>query len=505
MSTNPFTKRSIRKDSDIFKKLLDEGWIEESYEKTSMDKNEFKNSTVSLKEHQDRVVNHFKTKRGLIAIHGLGSGKTITSIASTIEYLNNDINKEDNNKSRKVFVFTPSSLEDNFRKEMIKYIDNQALLNKFIIMSYDKFSRNYDDYKNIENYFLIIDEAHNLRTKIGKTTGIKAKRILEFSKKADKVLLLTATPFYNEPYDVTNLVAMANKMKGIPSKDFFNSMILSDKSKLYFENYFKDIISFYTPDNKTLKNDYPSNTLNHVYLKMNGKYLEIYNLLEKNSKITEMYYKNPNLFYNGLRQASNKIDDSMLSPKIEWVRKFLELHIGEKTLIFSNWIQAGVKYIKQVVPLDSFLIIDGNTNKSDRQKIVKEYNENKDKNILIISKAGGEGLDLKNTKNVIILDPSWNKSVDDQVMGRAIRYKSHEDLPLEDRHVNTYQLFLLKPSEHNYITNNLGPRYSKLAYRNTQTEKWSVDLYLKILSKEKNDYLKKFTKDFIIPNSIEMK
>lgn len=497
MSVNPFTKRSVKKSSPVFRKLEDDGWVEESYEKGSLNKL-VTTSKISLKCHQEKVVEHFRKNRGLIAIHSLGSGKTFTSIAASMEYLKKDLEK------RKVIVLSPASLEDNFRKELISYLDDITLINNYIIMSYDKFSRNYDVYKDMKDYFLIVDEAHNLRTKIGANSGTKAKRVLEFARKADKVLLLTATPFYNDPHDIANLVAMADNTKGIPSKDFFRVMIASDKSRVYFEKYFKNIISVYTPDKTSLRDNYPSHEVNQVYLKMPPKYLEIYRLLEVNSSTTEMYYRNPNLFYNGLRQASNKIDDSMVSPKIEWVQKFLEIHSGEKTLIFSNWIQAGIKYIKQAAPSDSFLVIEGKTTKSERQKIVKEYNENKDKNILIITRAGGEGLDLKNTRNVIILDPSWNNSVDDQVMGRAIRYQSHISLPLEERHVNIYQLFLLKPIEHYAFMNNTAQRYSKLAYRSTQTEKWSVDLYLKLLSKEKDQYLKGFIKEKVLPNSIEM-
>ena len=74
---------------------------------------------------------------------------------------------------------------------------------------------------------------------------------------------------------------------------------------------------------------------------------------------------------------------------------------------------------------------------SDRQKkkIVDDYNADKIK-ALLVSGAGSEGLDLKGTRMVQVVEPHWNKSRIKQVIGRAIRYKSHDHLPPEERHVD---------------------------------------------------------------------
>lgn len=37
-----------------------------------------------------------------------------------------------------------------------------------------------------------------------------------------------------------------------------------------------------------------------------------------------------------------------------------------------------------------------------------------------------------------IMEPSWNKAKIDQAIGRGIRFKSHADLPPEERYVNVY-------------------------------------------------------------------
>ncbi len=55
-----------------------------------------------------------------------------------------------------------------------------------------------------------------------------------------------------------------------------------------------------------------------------------------------------------------------------------------------------------------------------------------------ITAAGAEGISLKNTRSVHIMEPYWNSVRTDQVKGRAVRICSHMDLPLARRNVYVY-------------------------------------------------------------------
>ena len=59
--------------------------------------------------------------------------------------------------------------------------------------------------------------------------------------------------------------------------------------------------------------------------------------------------------------------------------------------------------------------------------------------VVLISKAGSEGIDLKFIRQVHILEPWYNMNRIDQITGRAVRNFSHKDLPFEKRNV---QIFL---------------------------------------------------------------
>jgi hypothetical protein len=58
--------------------------------------------------------------------------------------------------------------------------------------------------------------------------------------------------------------------------------------------------------------------------------------------------------------------------------------------------------------------------------------------VVLISKAGSEGIDLKFVRQVHILDPWYNMNRPEQIIGRAVRNFSHKDLPFEQRNVEIF-------------------------------------------------------------------
>jgi len=80
----------------------------------------------------------------------------------------------------------------------------------------------------------------------------------------------------------------------------------------------------------------------------------------------------------------------------------------------------------------------------EERSVSKEYFNNENNKhgeyiqFMIISSAGAEGISLTCVRQVHILEPFWNYVRVDQVLGRAIRMRSHLDLPKEDRNVEQY-------------------------------------------------------------------
>ena len=56
----------------------------------------------------------------------------------------------------------------------------------------------------------------------------------------------------------------------------------------------------------------------------------------------------------------------------------------------------------------------------------------------MITSSGAEGINLKNTRYVHIIEPYWHPVRVEQVIGRARRICSHQDLPLSERNVKVF-------------------------------------------------------------------
>jgi hypothetical protein len=90
-----------------------------------------------------------------------------------------------------------------------------------------------------------------------------------------------------------------------------------------------------------------------------------------------------------------------------------------------------------------YVMITGNKELSpDNAKAVKEAttdNEHGQKiKVIIISRSGAEGIDFNSIRQVHILDPWYNMSRIEQIIGRGVRFCSHKTLPFVDRNVEIY-------------------------------------------------------------------
>lgn len=451
-------------------------------------------SKLPLKPHQIRVVNFMlkKKNRGLLVVHNVGTGKTLTAI-TTAECLMKKY------PDLEIVVITPKSLQKNFQKEMISYglLPNDK---RYYFFTYNEFYINanklsLEELKDfMKNKLIIIDEVHTIKFKpdlTKKKSGAKddeeeegkgesksafsqmkagpkqkakvSKIFITACKYAKKVLLLTATPVLNRPDELINMIAMIDGTNPV-NFFYFIDHIYGYSKKKEFDDYFKCKISIYNPGESK---DYPEVIEKTIEFTMPDEFYKKYYKVQQ-TEISggeavindEVSYKQ-SLFFTSLRQAINNMNGDK-NPKLIWIKNKLlkAMKNGEKTLIYSMFKSTrGYKKAKKkpVVFMDyliRFLIqndipyglITGDESKNKRNENVNKFNSGEIQ-VLLISKAGGEGLDLKGTRNVIIVEPYWNQEFVKQVKGRAIRYRSHSHLPYNERYVNVYNLILRKPDK----------------------------------------------------------
>ena len=398
-------------------------------------------SKVPLTDIQVKVIQYMYTHKSLLVVHGVGCGKTLTSIGVSQCYL-------DENPDNKVIFVGPAGLLGNFNKELNKYgVKNK---DKYELYSFDKFltETNNNNIRCNKNTLLIIDEAHNLR-------NIKSKKmlaVLDCAIKCDKKLLLTATPFVNSLRDFIPLINILYGDYVVGNQKEFNAGVVRQyiTDDMTEENLRKIInllyhkIDFQSGDRSL----FPEKKIKHVAIPMTNEYYNKLKDLIAGEIVEDIQFDNPQKFYNGLRRAVNKTGNEYFSAKAVKIPKLIK---DQKSIIYSNWIEFGTKIIEKVLKHKgiSYEVITGKTKKEARIDILRRFNnESGDEDtfqVLILTKAGGEGLDLKEVRNVIILDPVWNDAGLQQIIGRAVRYKSHSKLPESERNVIVYMLILTEP------------------------------------------------------------
>jgi hypothetical protein len=112
--------------------------------------------------------------------------------------------------------------------------------------------------------------------------------------------------------------------------------------------------------------------------------------------------------------------DVVLQPKYDY-KRFIVFGSREKSDMLIALYNADIKNLPKTV-----------------KKQLSGFSENlygELVSLLMITQSGAEGLNLRNVRYVYILEPFWNQVRIDQVIGRAVRKRSHLELPDDEQNV----------------------------------------------------------------------
>ena len=410
-------------------------------------------SRLELKKLQHDAVEWIRKHSSLLVVHGTGCGKTLTAVTASQCYL-------DDNPSKRIIFVGPASLLSNFRKEMVTYGVKNT--DKYFLYSYDQFMNlaKRGETVDCKDAMLILDEAHNLRTlvkykedSVGRRIiheGRKTSTVFQCATKADKRLLLTATPFVN---NITDLIWIINilygKMVVGTGKDKKSGLVDEVITKKFTEHDI-EVLSYFLKDKvdfQDCKNpaDFPTRTDHKIDVPMSDSFYKIYEKAVRGEDVNGINFGlYPERFYHAYRRAVNRCGPNYYTAKIEASIPILK---QGKSIVYSNWLSFGTNPIEKALKNNNitYRIFTGDTKPKLRGELVKDFNDDKFQ-VLVITKAGGEGIDLKGVRSVVVMEPPWNDAALQQIIGRAIRFLSHEHLPASQRNVNIYLMALVEPT-----------------------------------------------------------
>lgn len=459
-------------------------------------------SKIPLFDFQKQAVHRMVEQRGTCLCYATGNGKSLVAVTATQQLLID-------NPYLQIVVIAPLSLLSNFQLSLERYgvaRDHPA----YEYFTYEGFAIAYKkDQDMLVNKVVVFDEVHHIRTDVhtslkqkhksytarinkkpeedrtdterlyvSKSKAIK-EALKEVAKKNNtdpieyvkektgvnimciaprsllainavresfKVICLTATPFFNSSYDLVPLICM---MRGetVYTRRYFSYMVAN---RTEFVNKCRGLFLF--KDVEKNDRDFPQVTTHKIDLMMSPEYYQEYHEIENEieSKTRQFNLDKPWVFLSGLRRALMSLQDAV-KPKYA-----LEIAAqGYKTIIFSVFKSQGIhlvaKGLEQMkIP---YVEITGDISEELRETYVQRFNGGEDVkdevNVVLITAAGGEGLDFRGVRKMVCLEMEWNEAQLKQAMGRAPRRKSHHHLEAHQRVVDIYLLCLVKPLQRN--------------------------------------------------------
>lgn len=452
--------------------------------------------TTPLQPHQKRALEK-ALKNNLVIAHGMGSGKTLTAIAIA-EAL-----------GKPTTALVPAPTVENFKRELQKHRKGNGV--PFDVLSLPTaVSRGIDI---PEGNTVILDEAHAIRNESKRQQYVK--KALEH---AGRIIALTGTPAYNSKDDWVPLVNIVARKPVIPSmepyvkgrkiKPGFLARLRGAKPG-YTEDFvnrdkFSKDVSPYVDVFDAKLAEMPDREDNEVEVPMSAEQKKLYGMVENRLPYSLLYKlknnippsksesKDLNAFLSGVRQVSNtpqgfekkelsleelRRDSPKLAKAVDDVKEMLKRNPKARAFLYSNYKESGVFPLAKLLAAEGIksAIFDGSLSSKVRAQLINDYNSGK-LPVLLGTGAASEGLNLKRTSLVGILEPHFNNSRIEQAIARGIRFQSHSDLPPEERKVKVnryYATFGDKPET--WVDKLLGRK-----------NKPSVDIYLKSRAEEKD-------------------
>lgn len=408
-----------------------------------------------LLPHQRRVVCRMlePNRRGLVVAHGLGSGKTLTSIA-TQEALGIEAD-----------IVVPASLLKNYQAQVQRWAPGSKLKRNYF--SLQACARDYHLAGTIWAPLVIIDEGHRGKNHLSATT----RRIFGSHRDDQKRMVLTATPFYDHPSDIAPLIETIDTGDDyVMEGDSFNAYIeetivpvgwwqrLAHDAYDGVEYHLRQCLAEDLRQRFSHTVDYHANNtegfprVSRTTVKVAMTEAQqrehdrlrglappwVNGIVDSGLQPSRRDAAKLDAFLTASRQACDCYRNE--SSKFDTAARMLQTTLlgnpRAKVVVYSKFITAGLDPYRQ--RLDAlgiqYVSFTGKESKTARDQAVQRYNQGKVR-VLIVSSAGGEGLDLVGTRVMQVLDGHFNQAKLDQVEGRAVRYGSHAHLPEAEREV----------------------------------------------------------------------
>jgi superfamily II DNA or RNA helicase len=429
-------------------------------------------------------------------------------------------------------------------------ISMRAEIDKLIrVISYQEFVNIAKrDGFNFTNTMVIVDEVQNIISATGSTYKRFLYEFVQnpTNNNTDmRLVLLSGTPIFDQPFEIALLGNLLrknkDKLKMPDDPKSFNNMYKFNQedgtitNDIKFAKYFKGKVSYFRGASPAA---YPRRRNHDVMCPMHPFQYKTYrktigSVLTNGQQIDDI----SQAFLIGPRMASNvvypngKIDlrsalqyhGRAFQPN-KYSAKFtkcIEHIMGTGTgtgtgtnkgtmFVYSNFVRAcGIDTFARFLKTSGFEQVIERVHVADPTKdgmryaifrtgepelntrILDMFNsyENRDGKLIKVilgSPAMKEGVTLLRVSQVHLLDPYWNQSREEQVIGRAIRFCSHKDVAVKKQVVDVYKYYATHPTSTSTVSDSDNSHSNnKKSNNKISNNKMTVDTHVRAMSLSK--------------------
>lgn len=360
-----------------------------------------------LRRYQEWGVKYILHQERVLLGDEMGLGKTVQAIATMVSLRNTG--------ATHFIVVCPASVISNWSREVNKHsnlrvtkihgADRTAALSSWIktggvaVTTFETTS-----YIKLDSAFkfslLVVDEAHYIKNNSARRT-INVKAV---GKHAERMLFMTGTALENKVDEMVSLITVlqpqvASQVRGM---EFLSSAPLFRErvAPVYYRRKREDVLT-----------ELPELIESKEWCKLSG--------------IEEQIYEEAVLgkHYADARRVSWSVDDLKDSSKAQRMLEIIKEaeSEGRKVIVFSFFLDT-IRKICALLGDKCMKPINGSIPPQRRQEIIDEFEKAPAGMVLAAQiQSGGTGLNIQTASVVIICEPQFKPSIENQAISRAYR------------------------------------------------------------------------------------
>ena len=362
---------------------------------------------LTLRHYQAFGAKYMLYSKRVLLGDEMGLGKTVQALA-VLNHLNHD-------GKQAFIVVCPLSVVANWKRETEKFTKLNALIyhgkdrdqvfkqwqeEKGILITTFSHTRNID--KDAVDHLdaLIVDEAHYIKNPEAK----RSISVYELAEKAEYVSFMSGTPMENRLEEMKQLISVL--------QENIADIISNELHLLEPKKFKREVAAVYLRRNRAdVLGELPELEIIEQWSDFGQEEQVLYDQAVENGKVMTM------------RRAAWQGGSPDKSPKLDALREICEAarENGHKVLVFS-FFRDVIETIQEHLTGQTFPAITGDVPNSDRQKIVDDFTSAEPGAVMVSQiTAGGVGLNIQAANIIVLCEPQWKPSTEEQAISRAYR------------------------------------------------------------------------------------